>query len=545
MSKLGIGTRIYLLAFFLLTVVAGLTALDQRSMVLSQVRFSAFAVASDQAVAASEVQTMVQRLRNSLATAALGRDSYATDEAKANFSDLKEVLTQVRDQALEPALRVQLADMLDQIDGLRVALETSATASAAAPGHWEQAIDNIEFKALDLWNNQSRVMKDIRSDTQEKLDQTRTLSLAASGAALLLAPIVAFLVAHGLAKPIRGMSTAMTRLAEGDTELAISGQDLPNEIGAMARSVVVFRDSMVQAGQLTAAEARERKASEARSRRMEELTRQFDQAVSRSVTLVEDAARHLQSTSHAMSHIATSSHALSEEALVVSQQAAAGAETVAATTEELTASAQAISDQVHHSAQIAAEAVQEADDSARQIDHLAETGGRILTVVELIGRIASQTNILALNATIESARAGAAGQGFAVVAGEIMSLAKATSRATVEVSDHVNAVRNATTLASTSLGTIHSVIGQINEVSTLVSAAVAQQDSATTEIARTADQVSKGIRAMHDHMTGVAEAARRTGSTADELRLAADSMTQLARQLRGQIDIFLADIRGI
>ena len=72
---------------------------------------------------------------------------------------------------------------------------------------------------------------------------------------------------------------------------------------------------------------------------------------------------------------------------------------------------------------------------AKEMDELKEYADKMVTIVNLISKVARQTSMLALNASIEAARAGEAGKGFAVVAGEISDLAAQTNHATDDINN--------------------------------------------------------------------------------------------------------------
>lgn len=73
------------------------------------------------------------------------------------------------------------------------------------------------------------------------------------------------------------------------------------------------------------------------------------------------------------------------------------------------------------------------DESREIISKLSDQSQQIVSIAKVITGISTQTNILAINASIEASRAGAAGRGFSVVAGEIKSLSEKTKTAAAEI----------------------------------------------------------------------------------------------------------------
>ena len=67
--------------------------------------------------------------------------------------------------------------------------------------------------------------------------------------------------------------------------------------------------------------------------------------------------------------------------------------------------------------------------------------GKIEEIVDLVKKVANQSNLLALNASIEAARAGEAGKGFAVVADQVRLLSSNTSESAEDIVKYVTGLK--------------------------------------------------------------------------------------------------------
>lgn len=365
---------------------------------------------------------------------------------------------------------------------------------------------------------------------------------------LVLAVIASALVAASLIRHIAGplatMTAVMRRLADRDMTVAIPLTHRRDEIGRMASSVKVFKENMVQADRMAAAELADRRLKAERTDRLEEIVRSFEQKAASAVGSLTQASGEMEATARSMSATAATTDDQASAVAQAAEMSRSGVQTVAAAAEQLTASIGEINRQVVQAARVSENAVADARRTDDVVRALAEGARKISDVVGLITSIASQTNLLALNATIEAARAGEAGRGFAVVASEVKSLAQQTAKATEEIGVQIGEVQAATHEAVGAISNIVTVIEEVGAIAAAIAAAVEEQGAATAEIARNVQETAASTETVSTNIAGVSRAANDTGAAASQVLSAAGHLSLQAEQLSREVTRFVGEVRS-
>ena len=127
----------------------------------------------------------------------------------------------------------------------------------------------------------------------------------------------------------------------------------------------------------------------------------------------------------------------------------------------------------------------------------------VKNVVTIINSVANKTNLLAMNAAIESAHAGEAGKGFGVAAAEIRSLAETTQSNSVRISEVVQNIVNAVSLA--------------NDASKDASDAFFKVSDQSGKIIDSLQQITSEIGHIDDKMHNIKDKTQETADAADKI----------------------------
>lgn len=158
------------------------------------------------------------------------------------------------------------------------------------------------------------------------------------------------------------------------------------------------------------------------------------------------------------------------------------------------------------------------------IQETAEMSSRIVTIIDEIQSIASQTNMLSLNASIEAARAGELGKGFAVVATQVGELAERSARAASEtttlINNTINMVGKGKELADTVVEEFLNVVTDIQEGSTNIA-----------EVAEMAEQQVNNLQNVTDGLEHIASVVQDNVVISKQSKETSESLAEEATRL--------------
>lgn len=344
--------------------------------------------------------------------------------------------------------------------------------------------------------------------------------------------------------PLVEMQGAVTRLANAEYDTDVPHCERADEIGDMARAVLVFKENGIANERMQAERNHAQAERERRQQEIDRLIANFEQVIGELVGSLSSSSTELEASANTLTSTAENTGRTSSAAAGASEDVSNSVQSTAAATEEITSSVNEISRQVQEASRVAQTAVEQAQRTDASIQQLSQAAARIGDVIKLITAVAEQTNLLALNATIEAARAGEAGRGFAVVASEVKALASQTAKATDEIGVQVVGMQTATQNSVASIQEINATINLMSEISSTIAAAVEEQGAATQEIARNVQQAARRSSEVASSISDVSRGAGETGAASSQVLSAAQMLAGDSSRLRVEVQRFLADVRA-
>lgn len=401
---------------------------------------------------------------------------------------------------------------------------------------------------------------------------TAIVALIVGGIALIgIAMFLAAMLSRMIAQPITVLTAAMGQLANGDNDIVVDA-DRADELGDMARAVLVFRDTALAKHEADAAKsladlaktAAERDKAEADTAQRlvvealdtalealaagdlthvistpfapeyERLRKSFNVAVQGLEESLAGVAGSAQSVRLGATQICSASEHLSHR---TEQQSSTLQETTTATNQ--------VTDMVGGTARSAADARNAitmangdatdgrlvVDQAISAMDAIKAGSQEIGEIITMIDGIALQTNLLALNAGVEAARAGETGRGFAVVAGEVRELAKRTVDAAKEIKQLI-----ARSSQEVKLGVDR--VGETGEMLARVVSRIGDANTLVIDIAHGAQTQAESMKQVNGAVASMDRNTQQNAAMAEEATAAARILATEADELATLVSRF-------
>lgn len=395
-----------------------------------------------------------------------------------------------------------------------------------------QVITDITNSINDFAKTENEEVVATVDEIMKSNAQSNLLLGIVQGLGLLFCVCAALILVRSIHGPIRKLTVAANRIAEGDLSDPLVSRT-KDEIGTLTSIFEKMRTSL--ASFIEAAQGASNQVA-ASSQQLTDHTRQSTEQITVSASASQSIAegadlqkQKISETARAMEEISEGVMRISDSTLTVSQLSVA-TEQQAKQGNDLLTSAVVQMDTIH----------QAVSGFADTVDKLYQHSKNIDQITSVIKAITAQTNLLSLNAGIEAARAGEHGKGFAVVAKEISKLAAQSKASSDQISEIIELIQGATQEAVNALGqgvkqvetgresirSASEAFGEITDSTSEISLQIQEISAASQQLSASAEQVTASINTLEHIAT---EAFRNSQSTAEATAAQKDAVREMAQ----------------
>jgi methyl-accepting chemotaxis protein len=365
--------------------------------------------------------------------------------------------------------------------------------------------------------------------------------IAAAVTSVLMFAGIMLLIGQRISRPLVQITEAVRAVARGDWKSEVTGVERVDEVGDIARAVIVLQRSLQERDRLRNDVAHAESVKKRREA-LEDAIRRFDR-VMRSVLLsVSNSVETMDETARELARVSAVAEGEAVEAAFVSENTVSNVSAVQSASERLSAALTETVAGIRQAADVIALSSTAAESASASVESLARSSEEIDAVMRAIADIAAQTNALALNATIQATRAAAGTGNFTGVVGDIKSLAGRIGSANDDIARRLSTIRGAT---SETVGSVRSVVQKLDIVlhqTRTIALAMERQDVVSREIADSMTAAASGsinVSSSVERLKATIEDAR--GASMKVVTKATD-MADEAHRLDSTVKSFLREV---
>ncbi len=535
LKKMPIATKIFLipgiaaLSFVIYLLITVYTALNNGATLerVQEVQFPALQLSASTLVD-------MQKVRDTLSSAVTTGDQDTLTIAKELAEDVENGLAKI--SSISPEFRPEISSISSGFDEyFKVAFDVSQSMvdGTADFSKLNELSSQMNSSYDGVIASMSR-FRDVQQATfEEAFENTDSANTSLISTGVILAIVVTVLLFATAVPIVRGIKQSIDDVVRSLKDIAQENGDLTvrietkseDEIGELVYWFNQFMDKL-QGVVRDVVEASLPLSNLAQNLRG--VTEETQRTIDVQQTSATNAKRAVDTMSGSVDGVAHSAAQAASDANEATSAASEGRQIV----QQTVTSIQQLADNVRETADV--------------IARLEADSNKVGSVLDVIKGIAEQTNLLALNAAIEAARAGEQGRGFAVVADEVRTLASRTQQSTEEIQSTIEQLQNAAhsavevmargteqasnsvetaNKAGSSLETITSTIGRINQMNEQIAHNTEDQRTVAVDIVRHVDEI-------HERTEQTANRSGELGTMCNELADLAQHLESIAKQFR-------------